>query len=149
MFLSWLRLVTQTALTTQESGDIQQFAGLLSLQFVGPVGVLGQGAVPVNPALAKALDEHPVGGHPQQNASLQVTEEAIHGFGHACRQGHGARGRERELLGAAGAVDAFVSQGDVALQDEASVRAPGGHFHDPLALVQQHHLQAKVCAHAT
>lgn len=133
--------------TIVKCGYIKEFEGLLSLQFVGSVGVPGQGPAPVHPALAKALDIKSFRGQPQQHAPLQVTEEAVHGLGQERREGSGGGRREADHLGAAGPVDVLVSQGDLALEDEAPVLGLGGHLQHRLAVIQQHHLQAKVCAH--
>lgn len=133
--------------TRVERGYVKEFEGLLSLQFVGSVGVLGPGAAPVHPALAEPLDKESLRGQPQEHAPLQVTEEAVHGFGQVQREGEGGRRGEADQLGAARPVDVFVSQGDLALQDEAPLRGLGGHLHHWLAMVQQHHLQAKICPH--
>lgn len=107
--------------------------------------MLGLGAAPVHPALAEPLDKKSFWGQPQQHAPFQVTEEAVHGFGQVRRKGNGGRRREADHLGATGAVDVFVSQGDLTVQDEAPIRGLGGGLHHSLAVVQQHHLQAKVC----
>lgn len=108
--------------------------------------MLGLGPTPVHPALAEALDEKSFRGQPQQHAPFQVAEEAVHGVAKLGRKGSGGRGREADLLGATGPVDVFIPQGDLAVQDEAPVRGLGGGPHHWLAVVQQHHLQAKVCA---
>lgn len=115
-------------LTAEKRVYIEEFEGLLSLQFVGLVSVPGQGPAPVHPALAEALDKKSFWAHPQQHAPLQVTEEAVHGLGQVRREGSGGGRREADQLGAAGAIDAFIPQGDLALQDEAPLRGLGGHL---------------------
>ena len=129
-------------------GHVQQLAGPVPLQFVGPLGVRGQGPAPVHPALAEPLDEQPVWGHPEQHPPLQVGQEMTQGRGHAGLQG-AQRGRagEGELLGAAGAVDPLVPQRHTALQDEATLWATGGQLQHQLPPVEQRQLHPEVCAH--
>lgn len=109
--------------------------------------MLGLGTAPVHPALAEPLDKKSFRGQPQQHSSFQVTEEAVHGFSQVQRKGNGGRRREADQLGTTGPINVFISQGDLTVQDEAPVRGLGGGLHHSLAVVQQHHLQAKVCTH--
>lgn len=109
--------------------------------------MLGLGPTPVHPALAEALDIKSFRDQPQQHAPFQVTEEAVHGIDKVGRKGNGGWRREADLLGATGPIDVFIPQGDLAVQDEAPVRGLGGGPHHWLAVVQQHHLQVKVCMH--
>lgn len=134
-------------LTLQKYGHIQQLAGPLPLQFVGSVSVLGQGAAPVHPTLAEPLDEHSFWGHPQQDAPLQMGQEATHGFNYAWLQGNQGWGGEGELLGATGAVDPCIAQGNATLEDETAIWAACDHLHHQLAMVEQPHLHAEVWTH--
>lgn len=128
------------ALTLQELLRVQQLVGLLPLQLVGPVPVRGQRPVPVHPALALALHEDPLGGHPQQDPTFQVGQEPLQHLGHA---GHPAAAAERprrgelDLLHARGAVEALAVGGLGAGGDAAALGRAGGELlHQHVAVVE-------------
>lgn len=134
--------------TLHEDGHVQEFAGPLSLQFVWFLSVLCQRAVPVHTALAEALYEHTVWGHPHQHTFLQVRQKTGHGFGDARGQVYDVWTGEEELLGFTRPVDALVPNRSAALQNKASVWRRSDEIPNQVAVIEQTHLQAEVCTHA-
>lgn len=128
------------ALTLQELLRVQQLVGLLPLQFVGPVPVRCQRPVPVHPALALALHEDPLGGHPQQDPALQVGQEPLQHLGHASHPAAASqspRWGEFDLLHARGAVEALAFGRLGAGGDAAALGRAGGELlHQHVAVVE-------------
>lgn len=128
------------ALTREEAARVEELAGALSLQFVGPRSVRGERAAPVHTALAQALGEDALGRHPEQHSALQVGQQAPQdaGAGRRLRETNlrDARRRPQQELGGSG--------GCARTQAAALGRARCGFAHQ-LRAIEESHVQPKIC----